>query len=142
VADTDPAFEAIADGLYALRPDAFAAARDEQVRQAKAARQQPLARELGRLRRPTQSAWLVNLLWRDQREAMQRLFDLAEDLGRAQAQAAGSELRSLIAERRDVEGGLIRRAQALGSAAGVNVTDAMIREVQDTLAGPAAPVRT
>jgi hypothetical protein len=74
------------------------------------------------------------------------LFDLTEDLGRAQAQAAGSELRSLIAERRDVEGGLIRRAQALGSAAGVNVTDAMIREVQDTLAAalaqPAAPVRT
>jgi hypothetical protein len=124
--------------LYALRPDAFAAARDEQVRQAKAARQQPLARELGRLRRPTQSAWLVNLLWRDQREVMQQLFELAGELGRAQAQASGSELRSLTAQRREVESALIRRARTLGNAAGVNVTDAMVRDVQDTLAAALA----
>ena len=56
----------IADELYALRPDAFAEARDEEVRKARADGRQPVARELAKLRRPTLSAWLINLLWRDQ----------------------------------------------------------------------------
>ena len=59
-------FDEIADKLYAMRPDEFAAARDEHVRRARADKLQPLARQLSALRRPTQSAWLINVLWRDQ----------------------------------------------------------------------------
>src|SRR3979409_1796735 len=103
----------IADRLYTLRPDAFAAARDDEVRAARADGRQGLARELARLRRPTQSAWLINLLWRDQHEVMQQLFQLADELSRAQAQASGRELQSLTAQRREIEGALLRRARAL-----------------------------
>src|SRR5262245_56654370 len=132
-AEVERELDQIADRLYALRPDTFAAARDEEVRKARADKNQELARELTQLRRPTQSAWLINLLWRDQQDVMEQLFELADELGRAQAQASGSELRSLTAQRREIEAALMRRAHALASEAGVQVSDAMAREAQETL---------
>ena len=48
-ADDERALNELADELYAIRPDDFAAARDEQVRKAKTEGRQPLARELGKL---------------------------------------------------------------------------------------------
>ena len=79
---TDQGFDGIADALYALHPDAFAAARDDAVKQARAAGVAPLARELAKLRRPTLSAWMVNLLWRDQATVLEQLFRLAKMYGR------------------------------------------------------------
>jgi DNA repair exonuclease SbcCD ATPase subunit len=128
----------IAAELYGLRPDDFAAARDEQVRKARAEGRPPLARELTRLRRPTQSAWLINLLWRDQRDGMEQLLQLGEDLGRAQAQASGPELLRLTARRRELEAALMRGARALAEDAGVTVTASMEREAQETLAAALA----
>jgi hypothetical protein len=131
-------FDAIADELYGLRPDEFAAARDEHVRKAKSDGQQPLARELSKLRRPTQSAWLLNLLWRDQREVIQQFLEVAEGLSRAQAQAAGAEMRSLNAQRRQLEAALIRQARSLAEKAGVAVAATTEREAQETLAAALA----
>ena len=131
-------FDAIADDLYGLRPDEFAAARDEQVKKARSDGQQPLARELSKLRRPTQSAWLLNLLWRDQREVMEQFLEVAEGLSRAQAQAAGAEMRSLNAQRRELEAALIRQARSLAEKAGVAVTATTEREAQETLAAALA----
>ena len=128
----------IAAELYGLRPDDFAAARDEQVRKARAEGRPPLARDLARLRRPTQSAWLINLLWRDQRDVMEQLLQLGEDLGRAQAQASGTELLRLTARRRELEAALMRGARALAENAGVTVTASMEREAQETLAAALA----
>jgi hypothetical protein len=136
--DDDSELDEIADRLYALRPEEFAAARDEEVRKARADKNQTLARELGKLRRPTQSAWLINLLWRDQRDVMEALFQLAEELGRAQAQASGRELQTLTAQRRDLESGLLRRARALAEQAGVTVSAPMEREAQETLSAALA----
>src|ERR1043166_1869408 len=92
--------DAVADVLYGLLPDEFSDARDQYVRQAREQRNQPLARELGKLRKPTQSAWLINQLWRDQRAVIEQLFELAAELNQAQAEAAGSALRELTAQRR------------------------------------------
>src|SRR5438093_12082578 len=93
----------IADSLYSLKPDEFSAARDAEVRQARQAGNRDLAREIGQLRKPTQSAWLINLLWRDQHDVMEQLFELARELTRAQADAAGPELRALTQQRRQLE---------------------------------------
>ena len=79
----------VAERLYALKPDEFSAARDAEVRDARQAGNRDLAREIGQLRKPTMSAWLINLLWRDQHDVMEQLFELSRELGRAQAQAAG-----------------------------------------------------
>jgi hypothetical protein len=138
----------IADDLYALRADEFAAARDAQVRKARADGHAALARALNTLRKPTQSAWLINLLWRDQRDVMEQLFELAEALSQAQAQASGSELLRLTAQRRELQAALMRRARALAEQAGVSVSATMEREAQETLAAAlaqpevAAEVRT
>jgi len=137
-ADHDREFDEIASELYALRPDSFAAARDDEVRKARAEGRQQLARELSRLRRPTQSAWLVNLLWRDQRDVMEELLQLGDDLSRAHAQAFVPELHRLTARRRELEAALIRRARTLAERAGVDVTATMEREVLETLAAALA----
>src|SRR6266496_3881643 len=137
-AEDDGELDKVADELYALRPDEFAAKRDEEVKKARAEGRAALARELNKLRKPTQSAWLINLLWRDQRDVMEQLFQLAEELGRAQAQASGRELQTLTAQRRELEGGLLRRARVLAEQAGVTVSAPMEREAQETLSAALA----
>src|SRR5262245_33572726 len=96
-----------------MHPDGFAAARDEQIKKARAGGQRDLAGALGELRKPTLSAWMVNVLWRSQRQAMEQLFELAEGLAAAQASASGEALRALIGHRRQLEGALLRTAELL-----------------------------
>ena len=137
-ADLSEQLANVADALYALKPDDFSAARDAEVRSARDAGQQPLAREIAKLRKPTQSAWLVNLLWRDQHEVMEQLFELAHELSQAQADAAGPALRELTAQRRQIENSLVRRAVELGTEAGARVSDSVAREAQETLSAALA----
>lgn len=143
-----PELEDVARELYTVRPDEFVAARDERAQAARAAGNRSLAREIGRLRRPTQSAWLVNLLWRDQQQVMEELFDLADQFRAALGQSAGKGLQELTAQRRAIESALTQRARALAGAAGVKVSTDLLREAQETLAaalsdpGVAAEVRS
>ncbi len=128
----------VADRLYALKPDEFSAARDAEVRSARQAGDRDLAREIGQLRKPTMSAWVINLLWRDQQEVMEQLFDLSRELGRAQAEAAGQELRALTQQRRQLESALLRQAVDLASREGVSISDSVQREAQETLSAALA----
>src|SRR4051794_37968041 len=130
--------ERAADELYSLRPDDFSAARDARVRDARSEGNAGLARELAKLRKPTLSAWLINLLWRDQREVMEQLFELASELSQAQARAAGGELRELMAQRRQLERALLLRGKQLVQEAGGSVSDAVEREAQETLSAALA----
>ena len=61
--------EQAADELYAVSPDDFIAQRTALVGEARAANDRALAKEIGQLRRPTRSAWLVNILARAERSA-------------------------------------------------------------------------
>src|ERR1051326_1973726 len=125
--DLQAQVDAVADVLYALSPDEFSPTRDEYIRQAREQRNQPLARELGKLRKPTQSAWLINQLWREQREVIEQLFELASELNRAQAEAAGPALRELTQQRRHLENALLQQAIGLARQKGVHVSDATAR---------------
>ncbi|RXZ46147.1 hypothetical protein ESO86_11460, partial [Agromyces binzhouensis] len=58
---TDPVAEA-ADALYALVPEEFTAARNARAADARSASEPALAKEIGALRRPSPSAWIVNRL--------------------------------------------------------------------------------
>src|SRR5262249_43791804 len=138
MSDQASALDEIAEQLYAMHPDGFAAARDAQIKKARPEGQRELVRALGELRKPTLSAWMVNILWRNQGEAMEQLFELAEGLAAAQANASGEELRALIGHRRQFEGALLRAGELLARNEGVNVTAAMSREVQQTLAAALA----
>jgi DNA repair exonuclease SbcCD ATPase subunit len=122
--DLQAQVDAVADVLYGLTPDDFSPTRDEYIRQ---------ARELAKLRKPTQSAWLVNQLWRDQHDVMEQLFELANELSRAQAQSSGSALRELTQQRRQLENALLQQAIGLARQKGVHVSDSVTREAQETL---------
>ena len=118
--------------LYVLPPNDFVAARNELVRQARAAGSPDVAERLQRLRRPTRSAWLVNLLARDS-AAMQRLSALGRQLRDAQTGLSHAELRSLAEQRRHLIAELLDRAQAHAADADLRLTPAVLSEVEATL---------
>jgi hypothetical protein len=122
----------IVRGLYVLPPTDFVAARNELVRQARGAGSREIADRLQQLRRPTRSAWLVNLLASDD-AAMQRLSALGRQLRDAQTGLAGTELRNLAEQRRHMIAALMERARAYADEAGVRLTPAVLSEVHATL---------
>jgi hypothetical protein len=123
----------IAAELYLVPPARFVAARDEVVRQARAAGHRDLARELQALRRPTPSAWLVNALTRHRRDRMQQLFALGRELRQAQTQLDADRLRRLPAQREELVAELLDWAGRHAAEAGVQLTDAALSEVAATL---------
>ena len=123
----------IAAELYLVPPARFVAARDQVVRQARAAGHRDLARELRALRRPTLSAWLVNVLTRHQRARMQQLFALGRELRQAQTRLDGDQLRRLPAQRQDLIAELLDWASRHAAEAGVRPTEAVLSEVEATL---------
>ena len=122
-----------ADELYALPPEEFTAARDERVKAARAAGDRKLAAALGRLRRPTVSAWVLNLLVRDQPEVGEQLVELGGELRRAQEQLSGDALRELATQRQRLVAALVRSARRLAAAAGHPVSAATAFELEQTL---------
>jgi len=128
-----PDFEESADRLYGLPPTEFTAARDEQAQLARAAGDAALAQRLRALRKPTQSAWLVNLLWREKHDVVEQLLALGTDLRAAQEHLSGDALRELFAQRQRIIGALVQQARHLASRAGIRVPADTAREVEETL---------
>src|SRR5215207_69678 len=118
--------------LYVLPPAEFVTARNELVRQARAAGSKDVAERLRQLRRPTRSAWLVNLLASDSR-AMQRLSALGRELRDAQTGLVRTELRNLAEQRRQLIADLLDRTKAHAAEAGVRLTPTVLSEVEATL---------
>jgi hypothetical protein len=118
--------------LYVLPPTDFVAARNELVRQARAAGSKEVAEQLRRLRRPTRSAWLVNLLARDS-AAMQSLSRLGRELRDAQTGLVSTELRYLAEQRRHLIADLLDRVRAHAAEVGLQLTPTLLSEVEATL---------
>ncbi|GAB2583698.1 hypothetical protein [Microlunatus antarcticus] len=125
--------EDAATELYALAPEDFVAARTALVKRARAARDRPLATEIGALRKPTRTAWVVNLLARDDPDAVGALLDLGDALRAAQEQRDGPALRDLSARRRKAIDVLVRRGTTLAREAGHPPTESTLNEVAQTL---------
>jgi hypothetical protein len=107
--NADPLADVVSD-LYALAPEDFVAARDVAAKRAKAAGDRRLAAEIGKLRRPTVGAWVVNLLARQRPELVDELLALGEALRSAQRNLRGDDLRQLSMRRREVVAALSREA--------------------------------
>jgi hypothetical protein len=103
--------------LYSAPPDGFVAARDELVAEAKAAGQTDRAKQLGKLRKPTVAAWVVNLLAIRRPELVDQLVELSAALRSAQRQLKGDALRELTKQRREAVGALVKEAVALATKA-------------------------
>ena len=123
----------VADELYTLAPAGFRAARDERAAQARAAGDADLAAAIRKLRRPTVSAWLVNLLVREDPGQVDELLELGGSLREAQQALAGDRLRELSGQRRRLITALTQEARRLAEQAGQPLSAQAEREVQETL---------
>jgi hypothetical protein len=133
--------DGIADELYRLPLEEFIPARDARVKELRKTDRE-LAAALGRLRKPSAAAWVVNLLVHERPELLDQLADLAEALRVAQESLSGDQLRALSAQRHQVVASVVREARRLATGQGVKVGDAVQRELEATfdaaLADPSA----
>lgn len=119
-------FEAAADELYGVPPTEFTATRKRLA--GELPREE--ARRLTALRRPTVSAWAVNLLVRD--DALGPLLHLGERMRDAWS-GGGADLAAFDRERSILVQDLVRRTRALADDAGRPLSDAFADEVEETL---------
>ena len=125
--------ETAADELYGGAPDAFIERRTALVAAAKTEGDRALAKAIGGLRRPTRSAWLLNLLSRGAEDELAALLQLAEQLREAQRQRSGPDLRRLSTERQRALSSLTRRAVELAAEQDHQASEAVREEVSQTL---------
>lgn len=123
----------IAGELYLVPPAGFVAARDELVRQSHAAGNRELADELRSLRRPTLSAWLVNLLARHERAPMERLLAVGREMRDAQTRLDTAQLRRLAGQREQMIADLLDRGRRRAVEAGMQPSVGVLSEVEATL---------
>lgn len=121
----------VADALYGLPHTEFIAARGQYVKDAKAAGQPDLAQRIGKLRRPTAAAWLINQLAREQPADMARLADLGDRLRAAHHDVDGTAIRELSRERQSMMGALVAGSREVGRNCGQPVSDSTVRELED-----------
>jgi len=123
----------IADGLYALHPSAFTAARDARAKEQKAAGDGDLAAEVKALRKPSVAAWVVNLLVRREGGQVDQVLEVGAALRQAQEGMAADELKALTRQRRQLTAAVTQQARGLASEAGVRLTASVADQVEATL---------
>lgn len=135
VTGTDLVADAVAE-LYSAAPAEFISRRKDCAASARAAGDAGAARKIAALRKPTQSAWVVNQLARAVPGAAEQLGQLGDDLRQAQQSGDGELIRQLSQQRRQLVDELVR--QALG-ASGLRSAPAGVRdEVSATLSAAVA----
>jgi hypothetical protein len=92
----------VAAELYGGSREDFTATRSARAGEVRAAGDRDLAKRITALRKPTVAAWLVNQLVRRHPDEIGELADLADELGSAQRQGFGDQLRSAGERRREL----------------------------------------
>ena len=117
--------------LYSADPDHFIDRRGALAAEARAAGDAAAAKQIGALRKPTRSAWVLNQLVRAEPDATSQLDLLGDELRAAQLALDGAGIRELSVRRRQLIGALARQAFA---ACGLQSPPAALRdEVTATL---------
>ena len=133
--------DSVSDELYGMPPNEFTAHRDTAARAARADGDKALATAIAALRKPTVSAWLMNLLVRDDASLAPQLSALAEGMRAAEASLDGEAMRDLNRQRRQLVASLVSRARRLAAPAGQRVGDAVVQELDRTLMAALADPR-
>lgn len=100
------------DELYGADPDGFMDRRTELVKLARAGGDAPAAKRIGALRKPTRSAYAINMLARTDATAIGRLLDLGEQWRGAEKSVDAAQIRNLTRQRRRLIDELARAAFA------------------------------
>jgi hypothetical protein len=131
----------VAEELYGLRPEEFTGARTAAEKEARGAGDRELAAAVKALRRPAVAAWVVNLLGRRNAELLTQVVSLGDSLRQAQAQLQGDELRELTRQRRRLVAAVTAEARSLAESEGQRLSDAVVRQVEETLQAAMADPR-
>ena len=123
----------VAHRLYGLRPEEFTAARTAAEKSARADGDRELATAVKALRRPALPAWAVNLLVRRRGDLVEQVVELGEQLRQAQSLLQGDALRDLSRQRRQLVTAVASQARALAAEEGQPLSDAAVRQVEETL---------
>ncbi|MEU6911434.1 hypothetical protein ACWDZW_18765 [Streptomyces coeruleorubidus] len=126
-------FDAVADELYALRPEEFTAARASAVAAARTAGDRELADRIGTLRKPSLAAWASNLLVRSRPGDVEPLLRLGEGLRHAHHALDRTQLRELSRQQHALIRALSAQARQLAVEAGHPIGEGVQREVENTL---------
>ena len=129
----DMDLDSVADELYGLRPSEFISTRTIRALEAKQAGDRQLSTSIAGLKRPTKSAWLVNVLSRQCHEQLNELLGLGADMWAAQDRLAGTELRDIARRRLEVVSALIQKARQIAREISEPVSDETARELGSTL---------
>ncbi len=116
-----------------MPPDEFIAARDARRKEARTDGDRELAQAIGRLRKPSTAAWVVNTLARREPDELRQLVALGTELREAQRDLDGEQLKELTRQRCRVVMALARQARSLAQQLGRPVSDSVAAQVQDTL---------
>ncbi|MGN6253139.1 MAG: hypothetical protein ACTHNS_15150 [Marmoricola sp.] len=120
----------IADGLYALPPERFTAARDAA---AKGSGDPAVAARVRRLKRPAVAAWAVNLLVRREAEQVEQALTVGASLREAAQAMDAAQLRELTRQRRQLTAALATTARGLAHESGVRLTASSTEQVEGVL---------
>ncbi|SDI48899.1 hypothetical protein SAMN04488693_112100 [Arthrobacter subterraneus] len=135
----------IASELYAQTLDAFTAARNER---AKNLDDKALARDVRALRKPSASAWVLNMMTVHRGDQLREALTLGAAMREAQEQLDRGELKKLGTQRQHLISALVKDGAALAGELGHPPSPATALEVEQTLkaamadAGAAAAVST
>ncbi len=123
-------YEQAVSALYRAPHESFVSERRRLAEELKSEGDQSGAAQLAKLGRPPLSAWAVNQLWWQARDAFDELFETAAQLRKGKLSASPAH-RKAIAR-------LGVRAQQLLNEGGHSANDATLRRIATTLAGLAA----
>jgi hypothetical protein len=135
----------IAHELYGLPLAEFIETRDAWAATEREGGDEQLAKDVRALRKPSATAWAVNLLARNQPDLLEELVELGDQLRRAQASSDGARMRSLDQERRRLMSQVATEAvtvaeqheQSLSAAAAAGIDETMKAALADPDAGRA-----
>ncbi|MCH6470208.1 hypothetical protein [Sinomonas terrae] len=122
-----------ASELYALLPGEFTATRNERAKAAKAEGNALLAKQIGRLPKPSTAAWAVNMLARRRADEIGNVLDLGEELRRAQDELDPASMRELGQQRHRLLSAVVREGRSVAEELGVGISDAAASEMEQTL---------
>lgn len=135
----------IAHELYGLPLSEFIETRDAWAATEREGGDAQLAKDVRALRKPTATAWAVNLLARGVPDLLEELVELGDQLREAQARSDGTRMRSLDQDRRrlmaqvsdEVVAVAEQHDQSLSAAAVAGVDETMKAALADPAAGRA-----
>ena len=126
-------YDEIVDELYGLTPDVFVKRRNEIAKEVKADGETSLAKDISKLRRPTQAAWAINQWVRANPDDCDQVAALAADLSAAQRRSAADTMRELSRRRQELINSSVDGVAGTASSLGVGLSDSAVREVATTL---------